>query len=189
MEEIKKFKEFSDVVIGECSRALGSIKAESVLNAIDAILSAEKVFFIGVGRSMLALQAMAKRFAHLGIDAYCVGQITEPAITVKDVLIVGSGSGESLIPVTIAKKADRIGAKIIHVGSNPESSLKEITDVFLRIPVRTKLALADEIDSKQPMTTIFDQTLLLLGDIMALMIIDRKNLNMQQLWQYHANLE
>jgi 6-phospho-3-hexuloisomerase len=31
--------------------------------------------------------------------------------------------------------------------------------------------------------------LLLLGDIVAKMIIDRKELDMKGLWQYHANLE
>lgn len=33
-----------------------------------------------------------------------VGDINEPAMRRDDVLIVGSGSGESLIPIAIAKK-------------------------------------------------------------------------------------
>ena len=39
------------------------------------------------------------------------------------------------------------------------------------------------------MTSLFEQTLLLLGDIVAKMIIERRELEMKALWQYHANLE
>ncbi|MEG2677541.1 MAG: sugar isomerase, partial [Oscillospiraceae bacterium] len=81
------------------------------------------------------------------------------------------------------------GAKIIHIGSNPNSELKDISEFMVRIPVRTKYYLDDEIDSCQPMTSLFEQSLLLLGDITAKMIVDRKNLDMKELWQYHANLE
>jgi len=138
---------------------------------------------------MLSLMAMAKRLAHLGVRTCIVGEITEPAITDRDLLVVGSGSGESLIPVAIAKKAKTFGARIAHLGSNPASSLKNITDIFVRIPVRTKLALPDEIDSRQPMTSLFEQTLLLLGDAVAQLIIHRRRLEIKSLWRYHANLE
>jgi len=67
--------------------------------------------------------------------------------------------------------------------------MKDIADFMVRIPVRTKLYLDDEIESKQPMTSLFEQTLLLLGDILAKMIIDDRNVSLKDLWQYHANLE
>ena len=110
MEKIQ-YKEMHDVIIDECSRAMDAIDAENVLRYIEMIQSAEKVFFVGVGRVLLSLEAMAKRYAHLGIRAVIVGEITEPAITPKDVLIVGSGSGETLFPAGIARKAKAAGAK------------------------------------------------------------------------------
>ena len=79
--------------------------------------------------------------------------------------------------------------KIIHIGSNPHSSLAPITDLMVRIPVQTKLYLEDEISSNQPMSSLFEQSLLLLGDIVAKMIVERKQINLKSLWQYHANLE
>ena len=104
-------------------------------------------------------------------------------------MIVGSGSGTTLFPAGIAQKAYQIGAKVVHIGSNPTSALKDIVCLMVRIPVRTKYYLEDEIDSQQPMTSLFEQTLLLLGDVVAKMIIDRKQLDMKGLWRYHANLE
>ena len=67
--------------------------------------------------------------------------------------------------------------------------MSEIADFMVRIPVRTKLYLPDEVDSQQPMTSLFEQTLLVLGDIVAKMIIDQRKINLKELWQYHANLE
>jgi len=188
MEE-KIFSKKTDLVLSELRVALGSIKPEEVEQLVSVILSADKVFFVGVGRVMLSLQAMAKRLAHLGIKAHLVGEITEPAITKDDVLIVGSGSGSSIVPLNIAKKAHALGAGIVHIGSNPRSELREMVCLMVRIPVRTKYYLEDEIDSAQPMTSLFEQSLFLLGDIVAMMIIDQQNIEPKDLWQYHANLE
>jgi 6-phospho-3-hexuloisomerase len=185
----RMFEESVDLILSECRQALGRVDPAAVEELVAAILGAEKVFFIGVGRVMLALMAMAKRLSHLGIHTCIVGEITEPAITNRDLLIIGSGSGESLIPVAIGKKAKSFGARIVHIGSNSESSLKPLTDIFIRVPVRTKLARPDEIDSHQPMTSLFEQSLLLFGDALAGIIIRRRNLDLKSLWQFHANLE
>ncbi|MDO4344756.1 MAG: 6-phospho-3-hexuloisomerase [Eubacteriales bacterium] len=177
-------------VLAELDKTLGSIDAKSLERLVEEILGAEQVFFVGVGRVMLALQCVCKRLAHLGIQAHYVGEITEPAITKNDLLIVGSGSGASLFPLGIAKKArNTVDCRIVHIGSNPNSEMKDICDFMVRIPVRTKFYLEDEIDSCQPMTSLFEQSVLLLGDILAKMIIEQRELDMKSLWKYHANLE
>jgi 6-phospho-3-hexuloisomerase len=165
------------------------IPEESVIALAQSIKSAEKVFFVGVGRVLLSLEAIAKRLSHLGIHTVVVGQITEPAITDKDLLIVGSGSGESMFPLGIAKKAKQFGATVAHIGSNPQSSMKEHADVFVRMPTQTKLGLADELDSIQPMSSLFEQCLLLLGDSLALMFVEEQGIDIHDLWRFHANLE
>ncbi len=176
-------------VLEELKRTLASVEPDSVERLYQEIIEADQVFFVGVGRVLLALQCVCKRLAHLGIKAHYVGEITEPAITEKDLLIVGSGSGMSIFPLGIAKKAHSIGAKIVHIGSNPNSEMKDLCEFMVRIPVRTKFYLEDEIDSCQPMTSLFEQSVLLLGDVLAKMMIERRQLDMKGLWQYHANLE
>ncbi|HWR22805.1 MAG TPA: 6-phospho-3-hexuloisomerase [Feifaniaceae bacterium] len=178
-----------ELILDELSVSLSAIRAEEVEQLIEAVLQARRVFFVGVGRVLLSLQAVAKRWAHLGIDTHIVGEITEPAITKEDLLIVGSGSGTTLFPAGIAQKAHSLGAKVVHIGSNPNSPLSDIAAFMVRIPVRTKYYLEDEIDSAQPMTSLFEQTLLLLGDVVAKMIIDRQGLDIKGLWRHHANLE
>ena len=186
----EEYTQASAEVIAELQTTLNSVQAEDLERLAQEIMNAEQVFFVGVGRVMLALQCVCKRLAHLGVKAHYVGEITEPAITKNDLLIVGSGSGGSLFPLGIAKKARKtVDCKIVHIGSNPNSEMKEIADFMVRIPVRTKNYLPDEIDSCQPMTSLFEQSVLLVGDILAKLIIEQRKLDMRSLWQYHANLE
>ena len=156
----------------------------------EAILAADKVFAIGVGRVLLSVQAIVKRLNHLGIRAWCVGDINEPAITERDLLIVASGSGESVVPLSIARVARMRGARIAHIGSNMESQLAPLADLCVRLPVRTRLSRPDEIPSAQIMTSLFEQGLLILGDALALILKDRLGIqDVDTLWQFHANLE
>ena len=155
------YRENVKSVLGELDTALNAIDPKDAERFVQAVLEADQVYFVGVGRVLLSLQSICKRFAHLGIKAHYVGEITEPAITDKDLLIVGSGSGQSIFPLGIAKKAHKIGAKIVHIGSNPNSE----------------------------MTSLFEQSVLLFGDICAKMIIEERGLDLKSLWAYHANLE
>lgn len=181
-EFAKQYQADCAAVLDELGRTLASIDPASLERLADEVLKAEQVFFVGVGRVLLSLQSVCKRLAHLGIKTHYVGEITEPAITKNDLLIVGSGSGASLFPLGIAKKArSTADCKIVHIGSNPNSEMKEICDFMVRIPVRTKFYLEDEIDSCQPMTSLFEQSLLLTGDILAKMIIERQHLDMKGL--------
>ena len=60
-----------------------------------------------------------------------------------------------LFPLAIAGKAKQHGAAVAHVGANPSSSMREHADVFVRVPVQTKLGLPGEIPSAHPMTSLF----------------------------------
>lgn len=189
MADKNVYSKMSGVVLEECTKAVQAMDDNQVKDYLELVLDADRVFFVGVGRVMLELEAIAKRYAHLGIRAVVVGEITEPAITERDVLVVGSGSGETLYPLGIARKAKQYGAKVIHIGSNPECSMAKVRDLFVRIPVKSRAGRVDEIESWQPMTSLFEQSLLLFGDVTAMMMIEEKGLEIETLWQYHANLE
>ena len=106
------FRDTSHLVVEELSRTLDRIDPAQVQAFVDALLAADKVFVVGVGRVLLALQAMTKRFAHLGIAITYVGAITEPAITPKDLLIVGSGSGPQAGSVAETPRSSTVRASV-----------------------------------------------------------------------------
>ena len=185
------YQEKKQIVLDELEKSLGAVKEEEVEQFVDMICDAQQVFVVGVGRVLLMLQAFAKRFQTiLELKQTNVGAIDEPAITEHDVLVVGSGSGESVVPLEIMKIAKKYNAKIVHIGSNEHSSMKEYEDLFVRIPCSTKLGLEDEVKSEQVMSSLFEQSLLLLEDSVASMIVEKKQIeDVHALWKMHANLE
>ena len=96
-----------NLVLSEIEHVFKQIDVDEYNQLLNMICDSEKVFVVGVGRVMLMLQAFAKRLNHLGITANYVGAIDAPAITEKDLLIVGSGSGESVVPLAIMKVAKK----------------------------------------------------------------------------------
>ena len=87
MKQDPTYEDVRALVLSELDTALSAIDPQSVEQLMEAVLSSRKVFFVGVGRVLLSLEAMAKRWAHLGIDTHIVGEITEPAITPEDLLL------------------------------------------------------------------------------------------------------
>ena len=184
------FRDNAKIIISELNESMMNIDEEEVKALIEEIDRAEKIFFIGVGRVLTSLKGMAKRLKHIGYDTYIVGETTEPPIGVNDLLVVGSGSGSTIIPSGIARKAKSLGARVAHIGAIPDNPLKDVADVFVRIPVKTKKNLPDQVDSVQPMTTLFEQSLLLLGDGIVLTILGMKHEPVsEEMWSNHANLE
>lgn len=183
------YKKNVDLALDECRKILLAVNEDDTYTLIKKLTEADKVFFVGVGRVMLSLKAVAKRLAHIGIKTHIVGEITEPAIKKGDILIAASGSGESIFPKEIAKKAKALGAEVIMIGSNRESTLAKTADFMVRVPTNTKMKCEDEIKSQQIMTSLFEQFLLLYGDIIAKIIVEQKNIDMDALWECHANLE
>lgn len=183
------YRDNVELVINECRQVLLSINEADTECLIRTVLSSKRVFFVGVGRVLLSLKAIAKRWAHIGIETHVVGEITEPAICNGDLLIAASGSGESIFSKEIAKKAKTLGATVVMIGSNRNSTLAQTADFMVRVPTNTKMKCADEIPSQQIMTSLFEQFLLLYGDILARMMLTEQNIDLDSLWKYHANLE
>lgn len=183
------YKESYTLITEEITEMLKRINPAETQALIDMLCSGKRVFFTGVGRVMLSLSAMAKRLSHLNIETHCVGDINEPSMRNGDILVVASGSGESILPVALAKKAKDLNGLVILIGSNPKSTIAGLCDLFVRIPAQTKLALPDEFVSKQAMTSLFEQTLLIYADTVAQMIIAQRELDIRKLWDTHANLE
>lgn len=189
MDETLTFKRLNGEIMRELESSMRTIDEESADEVMKALMGAEKVFAVGVGRVLMMLQAFVKRLNHLGIEAYYVGEVNEPAITDRDVLIVASGSGESAVPVAIARAAQNYHPTVVYIGSNTESTAASLSSIRLRIPCRTKLNRPDELSSVQPMSSMFEQSLLLVCDTLAYRIVRERHLVMDGLWRKHANLE
>ncbi len=183
------FFEIKDKVVGEIGNVLSTIKKKEVKRLVEALLSAEKVFVAGAGRTMLMMEAFAKRLNHLKVDVHVVGEIIEPPATKKDLLIVASGSGESTIPLEVAKTTKKIGTQVALITARKESRIARIADIVVCIPAPTKLGPSKEAKSFQPLGNLFEQSLLLFCDVVAMFVQKRQGLSNRDLLKHHANLE
>ena len=120
-----KYSSYNQLINNEIFDCLDLVKIEETKKLIKEILKADKVFLTAIGRVLLSLQCFGKRLSHLGINVELVGSLTEKPATKKDLLIVASGSGESIIPLSIAKKAKLHKTKIALITSAEKSSLKK----------------------------------------------------------------
>ena len=190
-EERKKetFLEIKEYALRELKEVLGRVDEESVERFVEMVRNANKVFVIGVGRSMLILQAFAKRLNHLRINAYVVGETTVPPIGEKDLLVAASGSGETMTTVNISRLAKKKGAKIALITAREKSTLSQLADLYIKISCPTKLRLKGEYKSKQLMGSLFEQSLLLFFDCITIKVQRESGINEEEMWRLHANLE
>ena len=170
----------------EIATALEQVGPADRTRAIDAIQRAERIFVFGEGRSGLALRMAAMRLVHLGLTVHVVGDATTPAISNSDLLIVGSGSGETPVTVLIAEQARKTGATVMTVTAAPASRLGSIADVTIVLQTPAKGGRGGGA-SIQPGGSLFEQSLLILFD--SLFLLMAGDGAAAQIEQRHANLE
>jgi 3-hexulose-6-phosphate isomerase (EC 5.3.1.27) len=111
---------------------------DSVRKMLEDLMGAKRIFVMGAGRSGLVGRAFAMRLMHLGLASHVVGETTTPAVSKDDVVIAISGSGQTRSVANLGKVAKDIGAKLITITSNADSTLGELSDTAIVLPGRTK---------------------------------------------------
>ena len=183
-QSLQLFAEETSGVIAELSRS----SEEKFAEVIALLNSAESVFFLGAGRSGLALKMTAMRFMHLGLNVHVVGEVTTPAITSRDVLFVASGSGTTGVIVRAATTALAEGANVIALTTAPDSPLGAMATVTVTIPAAQKLDRGSAL-SQQYAGGLFEQTTVLVGDALFHTMWLDSGLSADDIWPTHANLE
>jgi 6-phospho-3-hexuloisomerase len=136
------------------------------------------------------VKAFAMRLMHIGFESYVVGETITPAIGKRDLLFIGSGSGETPSLAVIAQNAKKTGAQIALVTIFPQSTIGRLANLIISIQAPTyKTEKAVGVSSVQPKGSLFEQSMLLMLDavVLALMIKMKKKLN--SIMIHHANLE
>lgn len=177
---------YASSIVEELRRAVDKISVDETEQLVNQILNAEKVFVAGAGRSGLMGRAFAMRLMHLGIQAYVVGETVTPGIGPGDLLIIGSGSGETQSLIGMANKAKHMGATVALVTIHPNSTLGRLS-VTVQLPGSAKDSEGRE--SIQPMASLFEQMLIIIFDAVVLRLMDQMGQNTGQMFGRHANLE
>lgn len=157
----------------------------------DLIVQAKRVFVAGAGRSGFAARGFANRLMHLGYSSYFVGEPTTPSIQRGDLLIIGSGSGETASLKAMAQKALDQGATLATLTIFPANTIGSLASACIKIPGVTSKVEKEggKAASIQTKGSSFEQLSWLIYDSI---IIDLKRETGQtdaDMFARHANLE
>jgi 6-phospho-3-hexuloisomerase len=150
-------------LVAEVGDVIRRVKPGEVEQLAEAIIRSRRLFLDGRGRSGLMMRAFAIRLTHLDIHCHVVGESTTPGLQPGDMLLVGSGSGETVTAILTAEKARDNGGTLAVITARPESALGRMADltVVLPAPVREESSV-HPVETIQPMASLFEQSLLLL---------------------------
>jgi 6-phospho 3-hexuloisomerase len=152
---------------------------------VDMLDQAKRIFISGAGRSKLVGNFFAMRLMHGGYDVSVVGEIVTPSIKNGDLLIIISGSGETEQLVAFTKKAKEIGAKILLISAQSDSTIGDLADVTLQIGRSEQYGKVKGM----PMGTVFELSTLFFLEATISHVIHEKGIEEEIMRSRHANLE
>lgn len=180
-------------ILDELRRTLHRISCDEVEALVREVTGARRVFVTGAGRSGLVMRSFAMRLAHLGLQVHVVGETTSPAIQLGDLLLIGSGSGLTDRLILYAGKASETGARVAAATADPSSPAARLADVIVVIPAPTpkssKKTVGQEPGSRQPMGSLFEQSLGVMLDACVMLLMARLDETGRSMFARHANLE
>ena len=170
-------------ILDELIDVLAHVDRAGMERLLDAMRAGKRVFVAGIGRSGLMARGLAMRLMHLDFEVYVVGETTTPSIAKGDLLVCCSRYGKSRTLHTYVEKAHEVGAKAALITMTAKSPLAKRVDHVFVIPVEA------EGKSRQPLGTIFEQSLLLYCDALVLLAMERLGVSEKEMARRHTQLE
>jgi len=177
---------------------LRAIDQKSIDQFVESLINAKRIFIVGAGRSGLVAKAFGMRLMHLGFTVYVVGEVITPAINKDDLLIIVSGSGQTLSPIVAARIAKEKGVKIVSITSNPDSDIGKISEVVVQIKGRRPEDAKRDYEARQllgnhepltPLGTLFELSAMVFLDSIIDELMLKYKKSEEELRKLHADLE
>ena len=179
----------TQTILKEIEMVVSKIEENKLEELASDLQLAKRIFVIGEGRSGFMAKSFAMRLMHLGATVYVVGETIAPSIEKGDILVAVSGSGTTKSVVWTSEKAKSLGCTVIAVSTNPNSQLATVATKLLHVPAATKYRREDEMKTIQPLGSLFDQSVHILFDVICLHYGKLNEINHDQAFSRHSNLE
>ena len=183
------YQDYYQTILNELRQVFERVDAHQLEQLMDAIIKAKRLFLIGVGREGLSTRALAMRLMHLGREVHWIWDDTTPAIGKGDLLIVTTGSGEIGHLHYVAEQAKLAGATLAVVTGTPDRKTPQMADTVLWVPASVFHGKDNVVPSIQLMGNLFEQSLLILFDIIVMMLRDKVGVPREQMVNRHRNVE
>lgn len=157
---------------------------------IALIKNAKHIFLQGAGRSGIAIRGFANRLLHLGFSVSIVGEISSPRSKPGDLVIIGSGSGETGSLKRLAQKAVDSGVDVALVTMKADSTIGKLAKSVLVLPGTVKDDNARDANAfSQPMGSAFEQLCFIAYDAIVLELMSELGEASESMFKRHADFE
>lgn len=175
-------------VVDEIREVMLRVQEQQLLALMSELLAARRIFVGGAGRSGLVTKAFAMRLMHLGLSAHAVGETITPAIEPGDLLVVGSGSGQTRTVLATLEAAASRGARTAVITAHPASPIAQVADCVVEIP--SPITGDDgRGSSSQPPGSLFEQCLLVTCDALVMRLMQELGTTHDEMRARHTKLE
>lgn len=127
----------------EIKKVVKKISEKDLQVFVREVNQAKRVYVIGVGRSGLVAKNLAMRLVRLEKETYVVHETVNPKMKPRDLLIAISGSGETNDILDAVKISRMMGAKILTLTANKNSSIIKISHEVILIPAQIPVRIGD----------------------------------------------
>ena len=183
------FQQLSEMALAELTQVFARMTDDDVRPLLGAIESSPRVFLVGAGREGLATRSFAMRLAHLGKESHWIWDDTTPAIGPGDLLICAAGCADIGHLNHVCRQAKAAGATLALVTAAESGYLCTLADVVTRVPAAAFHATGDLVPSEQLMGNLFEQSLFICYDVLAMMLRRELGLTVDQMVARHRNVE
>lgn len=180
------FSKSIDYIHQKTKDILSSLPVEDVEKFKKLFFESKRIFVYGAGRSGLVAKAFAIRLVHLGFQTFVIGETITAPVQKDDLVIIVSGSGETMPAVMTAEIAQSLDAKVVSITGKKKSEIAKYADITLFIS-----ASCNEPDRKKyaPLGTLFEASVWILLDGIIADLLHSKIETEEDMRSRHATLE
>ncbi len=182
----KVFNNSVDYILLKLKGILQEVLEEDIKKVKKLFLKTNRVFLYGAGRSGLVAKAFAIRLVHLGFQTFVIGETITAPVHKGDLVIIVSGSGETIPAVMTAEIAHNLDAFVVSITGKKDSDIAKFADITLYIK-----STCNEIECKKyaPLGTLFEVSVWILFDGLTADLLDHKKETEEDMRNRHATLE
>lgn len=174
-------KKQTEKITTEIEKVLEKVPTKATNSFISLLINKNSIFLAGAGRSKLVAEAFAMRLRQSGLNSYVVGDVVNPPITHKDLLVAVSGTGETQLTFDIVKEAKKNKAQIVVITARKNSKIAKAAQLVIELKA--------ELDGTlEPLASLFEQSVFIYLDTVIIDMLKKEHRSFKELKKRHANL-
>ena len=186
MKDENFFRGSIEYIQKKTKEILERVSEDDVKKVKKLFFKSNRIFVYGAGRSGLVAKAFAIRLVHLGYQTFVIGETISAPVTKGDLVVIVSGSGETIPAVMTAEIAHNLGADVVSITAKKHSEIAKYADITLYIS-----STCNEEDRKKfaPLGTLFEASVWVLLDGIISDLLESKKETEEDMRSRHATLE